>query len=562
MLDSSDLTDRTLGDFRVLRKLGRGATAEVYLAEQISEKRYVALKVLRSDLPSVQREKLLKRFHLEARAAHSLVHPNIVQMYSSGEAEGLDYIAQEYVQGRNLQTYIQEQGTPSLPQCLHIMVNVANALQAAGEAGIVHRDIKPDNILLTHTGEVKVADFGLAHLSELSSEEVNLTQVGTTLGTPMYMSPEQVRGEKLDHRSDLYSFGVTCYHLLAGRPPFTGSTAMAVAIKHINEQPKDLAKRRPDLPPALCEVVAKLMAKDSNERYLTARQMLRDLKRVVESLKKQNTKTESSGSPGKSSSTRTGGKSDQADQEPLELLDSTERPVSVGATQQVDSNSGQAPDDSWEELETKWEDTEVKPTDGTPAAIAHEAVPTRPDWMQPLRRRRRERRTVQVTEDGEVEEVVEVRPITEADDENAFALRKADTDFEEMDLTPMVDVTFLLLIFFMITASFSIQKTIQVPPPDPEKKGAAQMVESLEDLEAEAIIVEIDEENGIKVDDVAADLDELADIFADKMVSEQKNELVLEAADKALHDTVIQVVDAANDVNIERIRMVTRTEGD
>ena len=167
--------------------------------------------------------------------------------------------------------------------------------------------------------------------------------------------------------------------------------------------------------------------------------------------------------------------------------------------------------------------------------------------------------------DGQSGPSARERALTEAkrvedDDDEGFQLRGPATEFEEMDLTPMVDVTFLLLIFFMITASFSIQKTIQVPPPDPEKQGAAQSVQSLEDLEVDSIIVEIDEDNVIIVDDdPVADPTALVELFEKKKTEEQKNELVLEAAAAALHDTVVQVIDAANDVNIQKIRLVTRT---
>ena len=547
MAGNPDLVDKKLGKYHLLRKLGRGATAEVYLAETDETHEYAAIKVLRQDLPEEQREKLLKRFYQEAKAARSLVHPNVVQVLDIGEQDGFHYIAQEYVQGRNLQKYIQDEGTPSLPQSLHIMKCVLSGLQAAAEAGIVHRDIKPDNILLTHTGEVKVTDFGLAQLTEVGEGEASLTMVGTTLGTPMYMSPEQVRGSKLDHRSDLYSFGVTCYHMLAGRPPFTGSNPMSVAIKHVNHAPKPLGERKTDLPVGLCEIVDKLMAKKADERYPTARHVLRELKEVILGLQGK-----SSGVT-KAPPKATGKQAPKASREMTETRPATPVPP-PSDTPDADDGSGQG---------------------GTPSAIAHEPVPTRPDWMHPGERKPREPRKSRkkkeepVLEEPElIEDETPQAPAppavaTEEDDDEGFSLRSPDTDFEEMDLTPMVDVTFLLLIFFMITASFSIQKTIQVPPPDPDKQGAAQQIQSLEELEADAIIVEIDDENGIVVDDAPVnDIRDLPDLFAGKMTSEQKNELILEAADKALHDTVIQVIDAANDVNIERIRVVTRTEAD
>ena len=172
-------------------------------------------------------ETILKRFEQEAKAAAGLIHPNIVQVYSFGQQDGLYYIAQEYVQGMNLRQLLNRHGPPELLVAYHIMRQVAAALTVAGEAGIVHRDIKPENILITRKGEAKVADFGLAQLAE-SEHRVQLTQVGMTMGTPLYMSPEQINGEAVDHRSDIYSFGVTCYRMLAGRPPFRGDTTLTL----------------------------------------------------------------------------------------------------------------------------------------------------------------------------------------------------------------------------------------------------------------------------------------------------------------------------------------------
>jgi eukaryotic-like serine/threonine-protein kinase len=278
---SPGLDDQLLGEFRLLRRLGRGGMAEVYLAEQTSLKRQVAVKVLRDD--TVTDENHLRRFKQEAKAAAVLNHPNIVQVYVIGEQEGTHFIAQEYVQGWNLREYLSRQGLPTAAEALQIMIQVAAALQAAAEAGIVHRDIKPENIMITRKGEVKVADFGLARLTR-GDDRVNLTQVGVTMGTPLYMSPEQVNGGDVDQRSDLYSFGVTCYHLLAGKPPFDGQTALSVAVQHLNNEPAVLSQRRPDLPRSLCAIVHQLMAKDRNKRYPDAQSVLTDLRQVARSL--------------------------------------------------------------------------------------------------------------------------------------------------------------------------------------------------------------------------------------------------------------------------------------
>ena len=149
----------------------------------------------------------------------------------------MHYIAQEYVQGLNLRQFLNRKGPPELLIAYHVMRQVAAALAVAGDAGIVHRDIKPENILITRKGEAKVTDFGLAQLAE-SEQRVQLTQVGITMGTPLYMSPEQINGEPVDHRSDIYSFGVTCYRMLSGRPPFRGETSLTLAMQHLTKTPE------------------------------------------------------------------------------------------------------------------------------------------------------------------------------------------------------------------------------------------------------------------------------------------------------------------------------------
>src|SRR5262245_16103879 len=275
---NEDLLDQMLGDFRILRRLGRGGMAEVYLAEQTQLKRNVAVKVLHKD--RVTDAGYLKRFKTEAMAAGSLSHPNIIQVITIGEQEGIHYIAQEYVAGMNLREFLARKGPPELALCVRIMRQVVAALHAAHSAGIVHRDIKPENIMLTRKGEVKVADFGLAQLTQ-GGQRVNLTQDGVTMGTPLYMSPEQVNGSKIDLRSDIYSLGVTCYHMLSGNPPFRGETAIAVAVQHLKHEPEPLEKIRGDLPPLLCRIVPKMKAKDPEKRYQSAQAILKDLKRVT-----------------------------------------------------------------------------------------------------------------------------------------------------------------------------------------------------------------------------------------------------------------------------------------
>jgi serine/threonine-protein kinase len=244
--------------------------------------REVALKLLSQDL--ADNPVALKRFQAEAEAVARATHGNIVQVYAVGEADGLRYMALEYVAGRNLRDYLDRKGPPELSVALSLIRQVAAALARASELGLVHRDIKPENILITKRAEVKVADFGLSRYVAPDEGPVNLTKSGMTVGTPLYMAPEQVRGEPVDHRSDIYSFGVTCYHMLAGRPPFRGGTAFDVAAMHVRDEPPPLAEIRPDLPADLCAMVHKMMAKRPADRYQSARDIIRDVAKLQRGL--------------------------------------------------------------------------------------------------------------------------------------------------------------------------------------------------------------------------------------------------------------------------------------
>ena len=277
-----DLTGRTIADFAVLRKIGQGGMGQVYLARQQSLKREVALKILRKEM--AENAVALKRFRAEAEAVAKISHPNIVQVYAVGVQDGLHFMALEYVEGRNLREYLERKGPPEVPVALAIFRQVAAALQRAGELGLVHRDIKPENILLNRKVEVKVADFGLSCYFAGDAKPLGLTQSGMTLGTPLYMSPEQVQGRPVDHRSDLYSFGVTCYHVLAGTPPYTGLNAFDVAVQHVQATPEPLELIRPDLPLELCALVMKLMAKRPEDRYQSAKDVLREFARIQKGL--------------------------------------------------------------------------------------------------------------------------------------------------------------------------------------------------------------------------------------------------------------------------------------
>lgn len=275
-----DLTGKTLGDFQVERLIGRGGMGDVYLANQTGLNRPVALKVLRADFLS--KPAYLSRFEIEATAIAKLNHPNIVHVYTLGCVDNVRFIAMEYVQGTNLKEYVIRKGALDLPLAASIMRQAGQAIAAAAEVGLIHRDIKPENILLTRKGRVKVADFGLCR--DQDAVDVHLTQPGVTMGTPTYMSPEQAQGHDLDHRSDLYSLGVTFYYMLAGVPPFRGDTPLALAIKHVKEAPPNLRVHRPDIPVDLDLLVMKLMAKNPDNRFQSATEMLLELSKLKDKL--------------------------------------------------------------------------------------------------------------------------------------------------------------------------------------------------------------------------------------------------------------------------------------
>jgi serine/threonine-protein kinase len=251
--------------------------AEVYLAQQVSLDRQVALKVLNADL--ALDPTYVRRFHHEAKAAAALVHGAIVQIYEVGEQDGVHYIAQEYVAGRNLGEVIRSSGSLAPSLTLDILRQVASALHKAASQGIVHRDVKPENIMLARSGEVKVADFGLARVQ--GDGRANLTQIGVTMGTPLYMSPEQIEGRELDARSDIYSLGITAYHMLAGEAPFSGDSPLTVALQHLNHSAVPLASRRPGLPPRLVHTVERMMAKKPEERFNDPAALANELQAVA-----------------------------------------------------------------------------------------------------------------------------------------------------------------------------------------------------------------------------------------------------------------------------------------
>jgi serine/threonine-protein kinase len=274
----NDLNGRAVGGYLVLRRIGSGGMADVYLADQRSLDRLVALKVLHPRLAGDRN--YVQRFLNEARAAASLVHPSIVQIYEVGQADGVHYIAQEFVAGKSLDQILDKQGPVEPGTVLEIMRQVTSGLCKAAELGIVHRDIKPANILFSPSGAIKVADFGLARVQHVDSH--TLTQVGMAMGTPLYMSPEQIEGRPVDARSDIYSLGATCYHLLSGEPPHSGETALAIALQHLNKQPVPLDNLRPGLAEGLVRLVHRMMAKEPADRFEGPQELLVELKELAQ----------------------------------------------------------------------------------------------------------------------------------------------------------------------------------------------------------------------------------------------------------------------------------------
>ena len=272
----SDLSGRTIGGYRFLHKLGSGGMADVYLAEQFSLNRRVAVKVLRP--ATLLHAEAVDRFAQEARAAAALIHGNIVQIHEVGCIEGVHFLAEEFVAGPSLRAWLKEQGPLGAEAVLSLLMQVAAALEWAESGGVVHRDIKPENLLVTPRGEVKVADFGLARVLH---DNLELTQTGMALGTPLYMSPEQSHGGKVDIRGDLYSLGATAYHLVTGQPPFRGTTGVAVALAHAKEPLELLRTVRPDFPVEVAGVIERLLEKDKESRFQTSSELLEAVEPLV-----------------------------------------------------------------------------------------------------------------------------------------------------------------------------------------------------------------------------------------------------------------------------------------
>jgi beta-lactam-binding protein with PASTA domain/tRNA A-37 threonylcarbamoyl transferase component Bud32 len=270
---------RVLGDrYEIHQRLARGGMAQVYLARDRSLDRPVAVKELVPEFATDP--SFVERFRREAQAAANLSHPNIVGVYDWGTQDGTYFIVMEYVDGPSLSQVIRRDGPLHPRRAAEIADEVAAALGFAHSRGVVHRDVKPGNVLLTATGQSKVTDFGIARA--LSSPDDDLTQAGSVMGTATYFSPEQAQGLPVDPRSDLYSLGVVLYEMVTGRPPFSGDTPLAIAYKHVQDQPAPPSSIVPDVPPGLEAIIMKLLEKRPDDRYPTAEALRADLNRYLD----------------------------------------------------------------------------------------------------------------------------------------------------------------------------------------------------------------------------------------------------------------------------------------
>lgn len=263
-----------LGRYKVVGELGQGAMGVVYKARDPLIDREVAIKTINLSLAMDERDEYEARFYQEAKAAGRLSHPNIVTIYDVGRSEDVAYIAMEYLQGRELRDILNENPMLPVSEVIDIVTQVARGLSYAHEHGIVHRDVKPSNVMVLRDGHVKITDFGIARMASAAVR----TQTGMVLGSPKYMSPEQVLGKEIDSRSDIFSLGVMAYEMLTGRVPFLGENVNAIMYQTLNAIPAQPSSLNPAVPEMLDYILAKALSKDLEARYQNARDLADDLK--------------------------------------------------------------------------------------------------------------------------------------------------------------------------------------------------------------------------------------------------------------------------------------------
>jgi eukaryotic-like serine/threonine-protein kinase len=266
---TADLTGKILGGYRIDAVIGKGSMGTVYRANQLSLAREVALKVLDYNLS--KDINFVKSFLNEARAAGKLNHPNVVHVHDVGEADGYYFFSMEYVANGSLSAVLEQKGRLAVKEGLAVLLGIARALEYAEQQKIIHCDIKPDNIMLSATGEAKLADLGIARQMRGAKVE----QVDRVFGSPDYIAPEQAKGLAIDHRVDIYALGISAYEILSGRVPFTGKTTNEIIKKHVYEKPRPLAELVSDLPPMINDLVMKMIAKTPEERPASAAELVK-----------------------------------------------------------------------------------------------------------------------------------------------------------------------------------------------------------------------------------------------------------------------------------------------
>ena len=259
--------------YEILGRIGSGGMADVYKGKDHKLNRFVAIKVLKSTYRSD--ETFIKKFLSEAQAAAGLMHPNVVNVYDVGQDRGLYYMVMELVEGITLKDYIQKKGKLSAKETISISIQMVTGIQAAHNCHIIHRDIKPQNIIISKDGKVKVTDFGIARATTSTATQAVTT---TVMGSVHYTSPEQARGGIVDEKSDIYSAGITMYEMITGHVPFDGDSTVTVALKHLNEVIKSPAEEVPDIPYSLECIIMKCTQKLPNKRYMSCEELLQDLK--------------------------------------------------------------------------------------------------------------------------------------------------------------------------------------------------------------------------------------------------------------------------------------------
>ena len=271
-----DLVGKYIGGrYAILEKVGNGGMATVYRAKDNVLNRFVAVKVLKDEYTTDT--EFIRRFNAEAQAAAGLTHPNIVSVYDVGHEDNVYYIVMELIQGKTLKQIINQDGSLPWKWSVNIAIQIALALEAAHKNNIVHRDIKPHNIIITEDGVAKVTDFGIAKAVSNST----ITAFGTTIGSVHYFSPEHAKGGFTDAKSDLYSLGVVMYEMLTGRVPFDADTPVSIALKHMQELPEEPIEVNPSIPTAINQIIMKAMQKDPNARYQSATEMVKDLNNAL-----------------------------------------------------------------------------------------------------------------------------------------------------------------------------------------------------------------------------------------------------------------------------------------